>query len=98
VKCAGLELKGQRVEEVLEADLFEKLHGDAKVLESARIGGNVYINNNINLYISKNAELNPFGQTYIRGQVLHEKKERDLSRRQVFLNKRRANNFVAEDF
>lgn len=82
------------MEEALEADLFEKLHNETKMLESARIGGNVYINNNINLYISKNAEMNPFGQTYIRGQVLQEKKEKDLSRRQIFLNKRRANNFV----
>jgi hypothetical protein len=75
------------------------LHNETKVLESARIGGNVYINNNINLYISKNVETNPFGQTYIRGQVQEKhknEKEKDLSRRQMFLSKRRANNFFGD--
>lgn len=71
------------------------------MLESARIGGNIYINNNINLYISKNAEMNPFSQSYIRGQVLHErpkeKEDKETNRRQIFLNKRRANNFVGEE-
>ncbi len=69
------------------------------MLESARIGGNIYINNNINLYISKNADISPFGKTYVRGQILQDKankaeKQKDLSRRQIFLNKRRANNFM----
>lgn len=69
------------------------------MLESARIGGNIYINNNINLYISKNAEMNPFSQSYIRGQVLHErpKEDKETNRRQIFLNKRRANNFLGEE-
>lgn len=73
------------------------MHNETKVLETSRMGGNVYINNNINLYISRQPE-EQFGQTFIRGQVekkVEEKdKEKELSRRQLFLNKRRANNFV----
>lgn len=65
------------------------------------MGGNVYINNNINLYISKVND-GSFGQTFIRGQVIHDKnkeqnlKDKEMSRRQIFLNKRRANNFTID--
>ena len=59
---------------------------------ATRVGGNVYINNNINLFISKNAE--PFAQTFVRGQVAGKE---GGSRRQMFLNKRRANNFIQHE-
>jgi hypothetical protein len=84
----------------MESEFFEKMHHEAKQVESARQGGNVYINNNINLYISKNVEMGSFGQTFVRGQLAHEKEqeraeEKEVSRRQIFLNKRRGNNFMA---
>lgn len=57
----------------------------------------MYINNNINFYISKNAESNPYAKTYLKAQANSKRKEeKDLDRRQIFLNKRRANNFVEE--
>ena len=77
-----LELKGRRVEE-----------GD---VETRVLGGNFYINNNINLFISRGES---FGQTFVRGQVRDKEgksseKEKEGSRRQIFLNRRRANNFI----
>lgn len=63
-------------------------------MEAARLGGgNVYINNNINLFINRQPE----GQTFVRGQLPHKNQDKDLSRRQFFLNKRRANNFLAPE-
>lgn len=64
-------------------------------MEAARLGGgNVYINNNINLFISRQPE----EQTFVRGQLPHNKnQDKDLSRRQIFLNKRRANNFMVSE-
>ena len=70
-------------------------------METTRFGGNVYINNNINLFISRNAQSSPFTQTFVRGQVFNEKnrdeKQKEMSRRQIFLNKRRANNFISPE-
>lgn len=83
----------------METDFFEKLHNESKIIENARNnGGNVYINNNINLYISKNTDLNPIAPTHIRGQV--QKSDKQINRRQIFMNKRRSNNFISnlEDF
>lgn len=73
IKFEGLQLKGQKMEDVIEGEFFERMQNSEKVMEAARLGGNVYINNNINLYISKNVEMNPFGQTFVRRQVTQDK-------------------------
>lgn len=76
-----------------DGDFFERVSNEPRVEATAtRMGGNVYINNNINLFISKNNE--PFSQTFVRGQVAEKE---GGSRRQMFLNKRRANNFMAHE-
>ncbi len=94
IKFEGLQLKGHKMEDTAEAEFFERLHEETKVMEAARLGGgNVYINNNINLFISRPSE----GQTFVRGQLPNKNQDRDLSRRQIFLNKRRANNFMASE-
>lgn len=92
IKFEGLQLKGQRLEEG-EGEFFEKVQGEKQV-SSARQGGNVYINNNINLYISKNVEMTGFGQTYVRGQLAQERGEAEMGRRQLFANRRRGSSFV----
>jgi hypothetical protein len=90
IRFEGLELKGHRVEEALEGDFLERIHNESKLLEATtRLGGNVYINNSINLFISRQPE----PQTFVRGQVAPESKE-GLTRRQMFLSRRRANNFL----
>ncbi len=71
IKYEGLELKGHKMQETIEGDFFERIGNGTRMMETTRIGGNVYINNNINLFISRNAEANAFGQIYVRGQVLN---------------------------
>lgn len=95
VKFDGLKLTGKRMNETFEIDtsFLEKLseahQNQESVMQNAKkIGGNIFINNNINLYISKGE-----GQQKTSRESGLEKD--DISKRQKFISKRRLSHLSA---
>ena len=86
LKLDGLQMVPPSFKKLEEEECFQFSQKLASNTETTKIGGNIFINNNINLFISKDNLSGNGLETKIKG----DKTVYEISRRQNFINKRKA--------